>query len=129
MEEQAAVRIAATTSIPNESNNSSDDEDGNLFPALLKKEIQWNPDSEKVGYNTIFFDNFFPSIQGKSNVLDKFLLDPRCESCNTLVHDKISFNCPNYLSPDHLVSMPLCVSSFKCSVLYPPSQFTLKLIR
>jgi hypothetical protein len=129
MEEQAAARSTATTSIPNNSDDSSDDEDGDIFPAPLKKQIPWNPNPEKVDYNTIFFENFFPSLQGKANVLDKFLSDPRWGCFDTVVHDKISFNRPNYRDPDHLVSVPLFVSSFKYSVLYPPSYLTLEFIR
>ena len=129
MEEQAAARSTATTSSPNESDDSSDDEDGDIFPDPLKKQIPWNPDPEKVDYNTIFFENFFPSLQGKASVLDKFLSDPRCGCFNTVVGDKISFNRPHYRDPDHLVSLPLFVLSFDCSLLYPPSYITLEFIR
>lgn len=87
---------------------SDDSEDDNkeddIFPAPLKKKIPWNPDPEKVDYNQIFFGQFLPSLKGKAKILDKLLLDPRCEMFNTVVNDKISFDCPDHRDPDHLVS-------------------------
>jgi len=67
-------------------------------------DIPWDPDPEKVNYNKIYFDYFFPSLDGKAEVMDKFFDDPRAPMYSTVNNDNIKFHRPHDDDPDHLVS-------------------------
>ena len=42
----------------------------------FKKDIEWDPVPNKTNYNKIFFEHFFPSLEGKAKVADRIILDP-----------------------------------------------------
>ena len=66
--------------------------------------IPWTQYPRDMNYTDIFFNHFFPSMQGKAAVLDEFLASPYC-SCHTMVaNDKIQLHCPEQLDPDFIVS-------------------------
>ena len=44
----------------------------------FKKDIEWDPVPNLTNYNKIFFEHFFPSLQGKAKVADRIISDPRC---------------------------------------------------
>ena len=44
----------------------------------FKKDIEWDTDPNKTEYNKIFFEHFFPSLEGKAEVADRIISDPRC---------------------------------------------------
>ena len=44
----------------------------------FKKDIEWDPVPNKTDYNKIFFEHFFPSLEGKAEVADRIISDPRC---------------------------------------------------
>jgi hypothetical protein len=70
----------------------------------FKIDICWDPDPEKIDYNTIYFDYFFPKLTGKAKVVDKFFSDGRAPMHSTVKNDGIKFNRPDDEDPDHLVS-------------------------
>jgi len=39
-------------------------------------DIQWDKNPNNVGYNSVLFENFYPSLKGKAAVLDKYLSHP-----------------------------------------------------
>ena len=38
----------------------------------FKIDIPWNNDPEKVNYNSIFVEHFFPDLTGKAKITDRF---------------------------------------------------------
>ena len=75
--------------------------DPNYCP--IKKDIPWVSNTREVDYNKVFFDEFFPSLKGKAERLDKYLSDERCSMYQTVKSDKIRFHRPEDDDPDHLV--------------------------
>ena len=57
----------------------------------VKVDIPWSPVLRDVDYNFIFFEHFFPSLEGKAKLIDEYLWDCRCLMYATVVNDKISF--------------------------------------
>lgn len=77
---------------------------------VLKKDIPWDPDPSKVNYSSILLDHFFPSLEGKAMILDKFLSrsSPHGNPWKaTVEHEKIKFHRPDSDDPDELVSIRL----------------------
>jgi len=67
-------------------------------------DIPWTASTSLNNYFQIFFEHFFPSLEGKAAVIDKYLSDVRC-SCYTYVqHDKIKFHREDEEDPDYIVS-------------------------
>ena len=54
------------------------DHPGQLKTNLFKDNIEWNPDPNKVDYNEVLFEDYFPPLKGKALVADRILSDPRC---------------------------------------------------
>ena len=48
--------------------------ESSMNQSLFRIDIPWDPDPEKVNYNEIYFDYSFPSLVGKAEVMDKFLM-------------------------------------------------------
>ena len=71
----------------------------------FKIDIPWNNDPEKVDYNKIFFEHFFPDLTGKAKVIDRFFADVRSPMHATVKNDNIKFDRPDDDDPDHLVSI------------------------
>ena len=68
--------------------------------------MKWDPNPKNVDYNAILFNNFFPCVKGKAQVLDEFLRRPGRGSYRLKVErDKIRFHRPDADDPDELVSM------------------------
>ena len=57
----------------------------------LKINIPWSRFSKDISYNDIFFKYFFPSLEGKAELMDEYLWDRRCSMYSTVVNDKIKF--------------------------------------
>lgn len=66
--------------------------------------IPWSRYPKDMNYTDVFFNHFFPSLQGKAAILDKYLASPHCSCHNMVVSDKIRFNCPDKKDPDSVVS-------------------------
>ena len=73
----------------------------------VKVDIPWSPVLRDVNYNSIFFEHFFPSLEGKAKLMDEYLWDRRCSMYATVIKDKIKFHDPEQDNPDSLVR--LCV--------------------
>ena len=68
-------------------------------------DIPWEPGVGAVDYFDIFFNYFFPSLEGKAAVLDKYLSNPLCSGHNSYyVHEKVRFHQPDRPDPDYIVS-------------------------
>ena len=68
-------------------------------------EIPWSPETSKVDYFDIFFKHFFPSLEGKAAVLDKYLSNPRCSGHSKYwVNENVRFHRPDHPNPDYIVS-------------------------
>ena len=79
-------------------------EDGNPFSI----DVPWDPNPDKVDYNSVFFDHFFPDLEGKAELLDEYLADDRCSIHHTVKSDKIKFHREtDDDDPDILVSVTL----------------------
>ncbi len=57
----------------------------------LKVNLQWNVHKEKIPFNDHFFQGFFPSLQGKTKLMDEFFSDPHCGMEATIINNKIKF--------------------------------------
>ena len=85
------------------------------------QDIPWDKDPNKVDYNTILFEKFFPSVMGKAQVLDEYLSrdSTNPEQPNVWkfrVHkDKIKFHRPDADDPDALVK--ICLTLMVTAVL------------
>ena len=76
----------------------------------FNNEIPWIPSMIGNDYFEIFFKYFFPSLQGKAAVLDKYLSSTECSAHKYVEHDKIKFHQPDCPDPDYLVSSCYCDS-------------------
>lgn len=76
--------------------------------AVFNKDIPWSRYPKDMNYTDVFFDHFFPSLQGKAQVLDEYLASPHCSCHNMVVSDKIRFHRPNNNDPDFIVSTQWC---------------------
>ena len=75
-------------------------------------DIPWTPEPAATDYFSIFFDHFFPSLQGKAVVLDKYLSNKECSGHQAYwVHEKVRFHRPNRPDPDFIVSVCICLSA------------------
>ena len=68
----------------------------------FKKDIEWDPDPNKTDYNKVFFDHFFPSLEGKVKVADQIISHPRCAIYN-MVQRMQPFHQPDRADPDEKV--------------------------
>jgi len=67
--------------------------------------IPWSQETSKVDFFDIFFKHFFPSLEGKAAILDKYLSDPRCSGHTKYwVNDNVRFHQPDRPDPDYIVS-------------------------
>jgi hypothetical protein len=68
-------------------------------------EIEWHPSSNRVDYFDVFFSHFFPSLDGKAEVLYQYLSNPRCSGHTTYwVQEKVRFHRKDAPDPDFIVS-------------------------
>jgi hypothetical protein len=70
------------------------DEDFLVVPeaSAFKKAIAFDPaDPDSCDYNKVFFDDFFPSIEGHARLMDEFYSDPSSPYYATVQADKIKF--------------------------------------
>jgi len=68
-------------------------------------EIEWHPSSNRVDFFEVFFSHFFPSLDGKAEVLDQYLSNPRCSGHTTYwVQEKVRFHRKDAPDPDFIVS-------------------------
>ena len=67
-------------------------------------DIPWSPSVHKNNYFEIFFEHFFPPLEGKAAVLDEYLSDERCSAYTYYKHDNIKFHRPDEPDPDYIVS-------------------------
>ena len=79
--------------------------------------IGWSRFPKDLNYSQIFFDHFFPSLEGKAAVLDEYLASPMCSCHAMVVSDKIKFDRPSRSDPDYLVSLS-CILSLLIIILY-----------
>jgi hypothetical protein len=68
--------------------------------AEYKKEVEWLPVITENDYNKVFFDDFFPSVDGHAAKMDRFLSSTKCLMYNTVKNDKIVFHDPEADDPD-----------------------------
>ena len=73
-----------------------------IDPFLI--DIPWWATTERNDYFGIFFQHFFPSLEGKADLLDKFLDDPRASYHKTVIKENIRFHRPKHVDPDYIVS-------------------------
>ena len=70
----------------------------------FKKDIEWDPDPNKTEYNKIFFEHFFPSLEGKAEVADRIISDPRCGIYRMVQGNNMkAFHQPDRDDPDEKV--------------------------
>ena len=74
--------------------------------------IGWSRFPKDMNYLNIFFDHFFPSLEGKAAVLDEYLASPRCTCHDMVVSDRIIFHQSSRPDPDFIVST--CCVYFNC---------------
>ena len=67
-------------------------------PHLLR-DIGW----EKKSLSSVFFDEFFPLVDGHAKLMDEYLSDPRASYNTTVVNDKIKFHDPDDDDPDWII--------------------------
>ena len=86
----------------------------------FKANLQWMPETSKVDFFDIFFRHFFPSLEGKAAILDKYLSNPRCSGHTKYwVNENVRFHRPDHPDPDYIVS------SFWIAILPSMSDLTL----
>ena len=74
----------------------------------FKANLQWMPETSKVDFFDIFFRHFFPSLEGKAAILDKYLSNPRCSGHTKYwVNENVRFHRPDHPDPDYIVSFVL----------------------
>jgi hypothetical protein len=59
----------------------------------MKLNIPWKNNREQMPFNDIFFEYFFPSLEGKSKLMDELLWDERSGMLATVQKDNIKFEC------------------------------------
>ena len=57
-----------------------------------KKDIPWSERREDNCYNSLFFEHFFPSIEGHAKKIDDWLSNPKCPLYQTAKQHKIVFH-------------------------------------
>ena len=68
------------------------------------KDIPWDPDEEKVDYNTTFFEHFFMDMKGTAEKADRYLSDPRSGLYHTIEARGLQpFHQPGRPNPDKKV--------------------------
>lgn len=75
-------------------------------------DIPWAPETTGVDYFDTFFKYFFPSLEGKAAVIDKYLSNPQCSGhASYWVNEKVRFHRPDKPDPDYIVSavVPFCI--------------------
>ena len=90
----------------------------------LWKDIPWNSNPSKVDWSGIFFEHFWPSLEGKAKVADEILHDIRCGYFNRATAQGIRF-CRPGLDPDFLVSFLFYLCFVPCIPLTIPPLFRL----
>jgi len=66
----------------------------------FKANLQWMPETSKVDFFDIFFRHFFPSLEGKAAILDKYLSNPRCSGHTKYwVNENVRFHRPDHPDP------------------------------
>ncbi len=84
-------------------------------------DIPWDKDPNKVDYNTILFEKFFPSVVGKARVLDEYLshdsTNPEQPNVwkSRIEKDNIKFHRPDAEDPDALLK--ICLTLMVTAVL------------
>ena len=81
----------------------------------LKINIPWSRFLKDISYKNIFFKYFFPSLEGKVELMDEYLWDRRCTMYLTVVNDKIKFYDSTREDPDSLVC--LCITVMVVAML------------
>ena len=76
-----------------------------LDPDPFKIEIPWVSDTSKMDYNSIWLDNFLPSMKGKAKVLDDYLSRDQSTYKTTVLKDGIRFRVPEAEDEDERVSV------------------------
>jgi hypothetical protein len=66
--------------------------------------IPWNASINNNDFFNIFFDHFFPSLEGNAALLDEYLSSERCTAYNYVKRENIKFERPDAPDPDCLVS-------------------------
>jgi hypothetical protein len=62
-----------------------------------------------VDYFDVFFAYFFPPLEGKAEVLDRYLANPNCSGHQAYwVHDKVRFHRPDRSDPDFILK--ICIT-------------------
>lgn len=84
----------------------------------MKIDVDWSPETKEVNYNEIFFERFFPSIQGKTKLIDKFLDNVKCPMNATKENDNIKFHREGEADPDVLVSSFIIIILLMFLLLY-----------
>jgi hypothetical protein len=75
----------------------------------FKINIPWNQEKSLVDYFDVFFAYFFPSLEGKAEVLDRYLANPNCSGHQAYwVHEKVCFHHPDRSDPDFILK--ICIT-------------------
>ena len=67
-------------------------------------DIPWDAEPANVDYNNVFLTHFFPSLEGKASMIDRFHADPRSPNFRMVSDRNICFERPHDTDPDKLVS-------------------------
>jgi hypothetical protein len=71
--------------------------------------VPWSPETSFVNYFNVFFKYFFPLLEGKAAVLDRYLSNPSCSGYQGYwVHEKVRFYRPERPDPDYILKV--CVT-------------------
>ena len=70
----------------------------------MNDDLPWDPDPKKVNCSALLFEHFFPSVEGKSEVLERFLTRFGSKWKRSVDYDMIEFHRPNADDPDEVVS-------------------------
>ncbi len=72
----------------------------------FKINIPWNQEKSLVEYFDVFFASFFPPLEGKAEVLDRYLANPNYSGHQAYwAHDKVRFHCPDRSDPDFILKI------------------------
>ncbi len=71
----------------------------------FKKDIPWESNQSAMDYSKIFFEEFFPDMDGKAKRLDEYLRHPNSGWNTTVTNGNIKFHRPDKEDPDELVSV------------------------
>ena len=84
-------------------------------------DIPWDKNPNNVDYNSVLFENFYPSLKGKAAVLDEYLSHPLTNPevpnkwKDRVAASNIKFHRPESNDPDALVK--ICMTLLITSVL------------